>query len=170
MKTEITLRYSENLVRSAVRAFWWRSTGWSFFGAMALLASLEAYDLSTGNRSWTVGVIGCVLIVAALLAVALYVVHYRRSLSRLRRISIPQALFEPAEETFKITSDVGTLEISWRAVREVWRFPHFWLLFISRSQCITLPLEDLDPEELQFVLDHIKAHGGKVAKQRGAIR
>jgi YcxB-like protein len=102
-------------------------------------------------------------IVAVLLSIALYIVHYRRSLSRLRRMSIPQAVFEPAEEAFRITSDVGTLELSWRSVKEVWRFPHFWLLFISRAQFITLPLDDLNLEERQYVLNKIKANGGKIA-------
>lgn len=163
MKTAITLRYSEKLIRSAVRAFWWRSTGWSYIGSLVLVLVVVAYDVSAGDRSWVVGVLGCLLVMAVIVSVALYAVHYRGSLGRLRRMSVPQAVFEPAEETFKISSDVGMVELPWGAVKEVWRFPAFWLLFTSRAQFITLPLEDLDSEVQQFVLDNIRTHGGKIA-------
>ena len=159
----ITLRYTEQLVRAAVKAFWFRSTGWSYFAALAVVIGALVYLLGTGSRSWMVGALGMLVALGAAMAVVLYIVHYRAALLRLRRMRAPEAVLYPGHECFKIVSDVGASELSWRVVREIWRFPDFWLLFISRAQFITLPIAALDSETQQFILDRVKAHGGKIA-------
>lgn len=74
----------------------------------------------------------------------------------------PEAIFELGEERFRITSDVSTSELAWSTITEVWRFPEFWLLFLSPAQFITVPVADLDSDACEFILGRVKSQGGKV--------
>ena len=48
------------------------------------------------------------------------------------------------------------------AVTQLWRFSHFWLLSLSKTQFITLPLADLSPDMQAYVLQRVRAAGGKI--------
>jgi YcxB-like protein len=157
------LHYSEPLIRSAVWAFWRRVTGWRYFVAIALVLGSFIYSVSSGDRSWWVGVSASILCLAVIFAVALYVIHYRGAIIRFRRMQSPEATFEAGDDRFRVTSDVGSSELSWSTITEVWQFPEFWLLFLSRAQFITLPLADLDSEARKLILSRAKLHGAKVA-------
>ncbi len=157
-----TFHFSEALVGQAVWAFWRRVTGWRFLVAVALLMSSAIGMLVLGDRSWVVGLDAAALGLAVAFAVALYVIHYRGSITRFRRMKIPEATFEVGDERFRVTSDVGSSELVWSAVTEIWQFRDFWLLFVSRAQFITLPLADLDSEGRELILSRAKANGAKI--------
>jgi hypothetical protein len=159
----ITLHYSEPLVRRAVRAFWWRTLGWRFPIAILLVLFSLISLVASGDRSWFVGAIGAVLALGLAFGASLYVVHYRGSVGRFRRMSTPEATFEPEVDRFRLVSDAGLAECPWKHVKEVWRFPEFWLVFLAPGQFITLPTADLDGAAREFVIDRIKAHGGRIA-------
>ncbi len=74
----------------------------------------------------------------------------------------PEAMIELGEERLRFSSDVGTTELEWSLITEVWLFPDFWLLFVSRAQFMTVPAADLDPEARNFILAKAKSHGAKV--------
>ena len=154
---QVTLHFSEALIRRAVKAFWWRTTGWSYFVAVVLVLGSFCYALWTGDRSWWVGVSGTILGVAVIMAGALFFIHYRGSLTRFRRMRNPQATFDLGEERFRVCSDVGTAEMTWSTITDIWRFPDFWLLFLSPAQFITLPTADLDPAAREFILRKVKS-------------
>ena len=158
----IKLHYSEALIRRTVRAFWFRVTGLPFFIALFLVFASLVYSLRTGDRSWYVGMVGTVFVIGLMFTVALYVNHYRASLDRLRRMHTPEAIFEPSDQSFRVTSDLGVTDVGWNAITEIWRFPDFWLLFLSRAQFITLPIADLDSEDREDILTCLKSHGSKV--------
>ena len=162
MKT-FKLHYSEPLIRSAVWAFWLSVTGWRFFVAIAFVLGSFIYSVSSGDRSWWVGVSASILCIAVIFAVALYVVHYRGAIIRFRRMKSPEATFEAGDDRFRMISDIGSVDLSWSTIAEVWQFPAFWLLFLSRAQFITLPLADLSNEAQELILSRAKSHGAKVA-------
>jgi hypothetical protein len=159
---ELKLHYSEALVRRAVRSFWWRVTGWLYVIAILLMLFSFSAALLRGDRSWWVGAIGTALVLGIIFGLTLYLVHIRGSLSRFRRMRIPEATLAYSEEGFRITSDVGSSELAWSAVTELWRFDDFWLLFLSKAQFITLPAADLDAEVRDFMLHKAQACGTKV--------
>ncbi len=160
---QTTLHYSEALVRKAIKTFWWRKTGWSFFIPMLLLCGFLCYELWQGNYNWWVGVLGAVLALAFATAAVLYVVHFRGAITRFRRMQKPEALFEMGEEKFRLSSDVGTTELVWSTITEVWRFPEFWLLFFSPAQFSTIPIVDLPQEAQELLLAKVTACGAKVS-------
>jgi hypothetical protein len=161
--TSIRLHYSEGLIRRAVQAFWWRTTGWRYVGAFLVVLGSFSYLLWSGDRSWVVGLSGSGLVLAVAFAVALYAIHYRASVGRFRRMRKPEANIELGEERFRVSSDVGTSELAWSAVTEVWLFPEFLLLFLSAAHFITLPTADLDTNSRDFILAKARSNGAKVA-------
>ena len=159
---EVTLHYSEALLRRAVKAFWWRTTGWLYVIAILLLLFAFGAALWRGDRSWWVGALGTVLGIGIAFAVSIYWVHLRGSLTRFRRMRSPESTFGLGEEGFRVTSDLGTSELAWSTVTEIWRYDDFWLLFFSRAQFITLPAADLDAEAREFILGKAQECGIKV--------
>jgi YcxB-like protein len=159
---EIKLHYTEPLVRRAVKAFWLRVMGWRWPAVLLLVLVSLVYSVAAGYRSWSVGVTGSVLAMGVIFAVSLYVVHYRGSVGRFRSMHSPEATLEVGDDKFRMTSDVGSSEMRWDTVTEIWRFPEFWLMFFSRAQFVTLPLSDLDGEAREVILGRVKSHGGKV--------
>ncbi len=68
------------------------------------------------------------------------------------------------EEHFRLSSDVGTSELLWTAVKEVWSFPEFILVFLSKAQFFTLPISDLGKEGRDLILAKARAKGAKIAQ------
>ena len=159
----ITLHYSEKLVRSAVKAFWWRRTGWSYLFGCAFLLAVTACALWMGHRSWWIPFSGALLVFGLLVAAALFIVHYRGSVGNLRRMKTPEAILELAEDHFGVRSDLGSSQLSWRAITEVWRFRDFWLLLLSPAQFLTVPTADLDSTTQEWILSRVRTAGGKIA-------
>lgn len=160
---QVKLHYTESLVRSAVVAFWWRTVGWRFLLAFVTLAGGLGYLLVAGDRSWFVGALGAVLGLALAFVAALYLVHLRGSLARFRRMGSKEATLVAESDKLVLASDVGSSELRWSAVGEIWRFDKFWLLFFSRAQFVTLPVADLDAGAKEFIEERVRTHGGTVA-------
>jgi len=159
----IKLHYSEALVLRAVRSFMLRFIGWRYVAALAVLLASTFYLFATGERSWFIGVFGSALALGLVLPFAVFIAHWRAALVRLRRLGKAEAIFEPKEDGFRATSDVGTMNLPWSEIKAVWHFPEFWLLFFSQSEFITLPLADANNEVREFILARVRSHGIKVS-------
>ncbi len=159
---KIILHYSEELVREAVRGYWRRTLGWSYLLALALLAAFCFYCIFTDDWGWVTGAAATVLIMGIAMAIALYFVHYRGAVTRLRRMQLPLATLEMNDETFRLTSDAGSSELSWRVVSMLWRFESFWLFLYSPAQFSILPLADLDEQTQLLIVKRIRKFGGKL--------
>jgi hypothetical protein len=162
MPHEATLIYSTALLRQAVFAFWRRSVGVGFFVALFIAAIGLVVLVALGQSSWIIGGLATVLAVGVAFAIVVYVVHYRRSLQKFRQMDKPQALFRAEESSFTMSSDIGTTTLQWSAVKELWQFQNVWLLLYSKAQFTTLPLACLSPETQTYIVQCVRAAGGKV--------
>jgi hypothetical protein len=162
MTRTVALHLSEPLLRRAVCRFWSRAVGWGGTAAFVFAVAMFSYLLAKGDRSWEIGVFGTLLLLMVGTAAALYFVHYRAAVGKLRLMKIPEVTVEMTPERLKITADSGVGELIWPAIKEVWRFDEVWLLFLSRAQFITFPLADLDAETREFILERVRSGGGKI--------
>ena len=162
MPHEATLIYSESLLRQAVFAFWRRSVGLGFILMLVALPAILGVLVAQGAAVWIVVTLAVLFVIAVAVAVALYVVYYRDSLRKFRKMDKPLATFCADESSFAMSSDAGTTTLQWSAVKELWQFPSVWLLLYSKTQFSTLPLACLPPETQAFVLQRVRAAGGKV--------
>ena len=143
-------------------AFWRRSVGVGFPVALVVVSLSLGALVAQGTASWLVSAISTVLVVGVVLAAAVYVVHYRNSLRKFREMGSTQATFRADESSFTISSGIGMTTLQWSAVKELWQFPSVWLLLYSKAQFSTLPVSCLSPEMQAFVLQRVRATGGKV--------
>jgi hypothetical protein len=163
MAHEATLIYSESLLREAVFGFWRRSIGMGFILMLVALAVVLGVLVALGAPVWIIVTLAVLLVLAAAVAVALYIGYYRNSLRKFRTMSTPRATFRADESSFTMTSDAGTTTLQWSAVKELWQFPSVWLLLYSKTQFSTLPLACLPPDIQAFVQERVREAGGKVA-------
>ena len=159
----VTLKYSEQFIKSAIRSYWWKNIGPIFPAVSLLLAAFVIYRAFDGDRSWFIGVIGAVVVIGLVVMAASYFVHLNRSLRRLRRMKVPEATLELSEESFKVASDVGSSEIQWSLVKQIWCFEHAWLLLFTGSEFMTLPTDGLSDEAKAFISERARANGAKIA-------
>lgn len=162
MPHEATLIYSTTLLRQAVFAFWRRSVGGGFFVALLIAAIGLVVLVALGQASWIIGVLATVLAVGIGFAAAVYIVHYRNSLRKFRQMDTPRSMFRADESSFTMSSDIGTTTLQWSTVKELWQFQSVWLLLYSKSQFTTLPIECMSPETQAYIVQCVRAAGGKV--------
>jgi YcxB-like protein len=160
---QVKLQYSEGLIRRAIWAFWWRSTGYTFFGAMGFASAAVVYLVASGERAWLLGVMGTVLVGLAVLMTLLYFVHFRRTITRFRRMGSKQATLEVTDDKFRMSSDLGSSELSWSVVTKIWKFPEFWLLFYSAAQFSIVPVNEMSLGVQSTILERAMAHGAVIA-------
>jgi YcxB-like protein len=163
MAYQVTLRYDEQLIRRAVLCFWWRLIGLRFVIAIVVIAACLVILVAGGDRSWFVGVLATVLVFGIAFMVAIYVVHYRSAFHKLKKLGDPEATLTLSESSLSMSSSAGSSTVPWSAVTELWQFPSFWLMFFSRNQFVTLPLADFAPDAMSFVLERVRASGGKTS-------
>lgn len=159
----VTLRYDRKLIRQAVASFCWRVVGRRYVIALILVAAPLVVLVRGGNASWLVGVLASVLALGIAFPVALYATHYRNALRRLDAMVAPVGTLEASASSLSLSSAAGTTTLPWSAVCDVWRFESCWLLLLSKSQFVTLPLADLSVEAAEFIRNQVLAAGGKVS-------
>ena len=163
MTFEVTLTYSEPLIRQATFAFWWRSVrGW-IASLLVAAVSLLVILLKQGDTSWQSGVSGTVIAFGFAFVVAVYVVHYRNSIGKLREMTNSKATFSASEFSFTIVSEIGATTMPWSAIKEIWQFQSVWLLIFSKAQFSTVPLKDLSPDFRAYLVDRVRHSGGSVS-------
>jgi YcxB-like protein len=162
MDSPIPLSYDASMIRSSVRSFWWRLVGPGYVVVFSLLSVMAVVLVSLNDHSWFVGLLGGVLLFGFAIPVAGFLTHYKRSLSRLEKMAPPQASLTLSEDELSMATSMGASSVSWSAITEIWRHERFWLVFISRTRFITLPLACVPEAAQTFVLEHVKTAGGKI--------
>lgn len=89
-----TLHYNKPLLRQAVRGFWWRVVGFRLLIAFAVVAFGLVDLIHEGDTSWFTGVLGSVFVFGICFLIALYAVHYRNAVQKLRAMGVPQGTLE----------------------------------------------------------------------------
>ena len=162
MPYQATLVYNTPLLRKAVLHFWWRSIGVKFVLVLAGVVCCLALQIASGDRSWLLGVCASATVLGFGFPIALYGVHYRNTLEKFRAMGQPQAQLTVSEDTFSLSSGAGSATLPWSSVAEVWQFQDVWLLLFSKAQFSTLPLACIPSEMRAFILERIKAAGGRI--------
>ena len=160
--SSFTLHYSEDLVRQAALARWWKFTGLTLPVVLVLLAVYTGYRISIGELSWYTGALGVIALLGITVVIASYASILRHSVTRFRQMGHPQATLELSDDRFRITSDLVSSEIRWPVIKKVWRYETFWLVFFTRTQSMILPLVDLPQESQDFIIQKVRDNGGTV--------
>jgi hypothetical protein len=60
-------------------------------------------------------------------------------------------IFTFDDEGVRTESDLGTTDLKWQVFDEILKFPEVWLLVYAKSGYMTLPVDQLTPECMQFI-------------------
>jgi hypothetical protein len=161
MDREITVRYSPELIKFAVRKFWTRSIGAGGFITFAVVGIAFIYFLVSGDRSWWLGFLGAVVGLCLIIGVSSYFIYLNRSMEKFKRMEEPTAKFRFTDERIGIESNIGWTELSWKMIEKIWKYPSVWLVFIAKQGYVTLPTADIDEELKQFITFKVKGSGEK---------
>ena len=163
MTHQATVTYTRSIIRRAVAHFWFRFIAWHGFAAIAIFTGGAVALAVAGNRSWMLGafgVLGCILLATS---AAVYIVYLRRSMWKFDRMGSKTVVFTFSDERFATASDLGSSELSWKAIERIWKFRDIWLLFVAKTAYITLPITDIDRATQDFIVEQVVRHGGRVA-------
>jgi hypothetical protein len=167
MTYEITVEYTEALVKRATRRFLVKFLGWDFLVVCLLMFISLGALVALGQRDWFVGAVGAVLLIAVLVGVAVIIVYHRRSMTALRKMKTPQAKWRFDEDGIGVETDLSTGSIKWRAIEKLWCFPEVWLLFTGKGVYSTLPASSLSHELKTFIINKVQETGAKISQPGG---
>lgn len=153
---------TEELVKHAVNRFWLRRSGWGDFVGIILVVAGVSVFLWSGDREGYVTVFMTIAIAFVVLVPVVYLVYRYRAISRNRRARDRNVVFRFDDEGIFAESCLGYTHLKWPALTRIWRFPRIWLLFFSRDGYIVVPTSVLETEASDFILEKVKAHGGKI--------
>ena len=147
-----TVRYSEDLLREAIRAFMWCRIGRSpkLGLAFAIAIGGTAYFAWSGAAPWLLGLFAASLIFIALLIVIVWRAHVLNTIGRFRKMKVKEAVFTFADDSITMASDLGSATMAWSTIEEVWELPRCWMFFNCPSQFFTLPIDGVPQAALSF--------------------
>jgi hypothetical protein len=159
---EATLHYDDGLMLRATLFYWRRKLGRDYLGwTIGLLAAVVILAL-LGVAGWFITVLATVVGVAML--VPIVGVYYARRAAResMRKLDPPRAQVALADDGFTMTTSMGTSNLKWSAVNEVWCAPEFTLVFFSEDTFAVLPAAGAPAQFLETFAERVRAAGGKV--------
>ena len=150
-----TVTITPEIVREASRAFVWKFFGWPGVIAVALGCGLVGYFWQTGTFGWLGGFLAATILLFVLIFLVALYQRERLTLQKLQTMGDPEVHYELAEDSFTARSSMGSTTVRWEAMKAIWRFPRFWLLFLDRATYVTVPLVGPTADDLAFLVSKI---------------
>jgi hypothetical protein len=159
---EATLHYDDGLMLRATLFYWRRKLGRDYLGwTVGLLAAVVMLAL-LGVGGWFIAVLATLVGVSALLPIVGLYYARRAARDSMRKLDPPRAEVALAEDGFTMTTSMGTSNLKWSAINEVWRAPEFTLVFFSQDTFAVLPAAGAPARVLETFAERVRAAGGKV--------
>ena len=163
MTHQAPITYTRPIIRKAVGHFWFRFIAWHGFAVIAISVIGTVVLAAIGNRTWMVGALGALGLVLLTTSSAVYVVFLRRSMWKFDRMTTKSVVFTFSDDRFTTASDLGSSDLSWKAIEKIWQIPEVWLLFAGKTTYVTLPVAGIDQSTQNFIVEQVVRHGGRVA-------
>jgi len=152
MDREISVTYSEKIIRASVKRQWQNVIGVSGFVLLLVLSALFLYLLVSGDRTWLFGLSTASFIIFGGVVIFGYFRLLGFAMSKFRRMNTPVARFRFNDDGISIVADTGKTEFAWKLIEKILRSPDIWILMVPGGG-ITLPVEGIDDVLLDFILE-----------------
>ncbi len=150
----VTVRYTEAILRRAILAFLGRSFLRHLMVPATIAVSLLAFSFTLGTPWVAAFFTATVLLIPAMIVLA-YGMHLRRSLKRFSLLEDGEVRLTVNEEGTIAEAAHGRSEAKWKVYTRLWEFPDVFLLFYGEGQFITLPRDQVPPEFIEFIRQHL---------------
>jgi hypothetical protein len=156
--------YTETMLRRAVRLFVWRGVmrrrGWLWLAAIILLIFGIASSWSE-RPSWVLAINIAAMALVPLFFLLVWRAHFANTVGKFRSMASPTAEFIFRDRDMTASSEFGSTTLPWERFVEVWETPEFWMMFLTPSQFITLPVKDLPEKVLALMRSRLSQDARK---------
>jgi len=118
---------------------------WIVFGATVVFV---IWLFWSGQRDWLTGVVAAVVTLPILRVIITWRSYSANEVARFSRMKEPLAEIAFDKESLSVTSDVGSAQVPWSRLTEVWQRPGYWMIFWDKNDFNILPDENM-PEALR---------------------
>jgi hypothetical protein len=157
MPCSATIRYDRRLVRAALNRYMARRLGKSFFIAIAVVLAIFLLSFFTGGWNWLLTALGLILFAFLAFILFIYSARLRAAEGFFDKANEPTVTFQFTDDGVVTESDLGNTNLKWQVFDEILKFPDIWLLVYARSGYMTLPVDQLTTECLQFIEKQISS-------------
>ncbi|MEP6703527.1 MAG: YcxB family protein [Acidobacteriota bacterium] len=153
MPHSATIKYDRPLVRRAVNRFMVQRLRKVFVAIAILLVLALLYWYLTASWNWVLTSIAVTIAVVVTFFSWIYFVRLRAAEGFFDKADDPTVTIRFNADGVQTESDLGSSNIKWIVFEEVLKFPDVWLLVYAKSGYMTLPVDKLTPELMEFI-DH----------------
>ncbi len=150
-----TVTITPEIVREAARAFVWKYFGWAGVFTVVVGSFFVGWYWWTQSFDWLGGFLAATLVIFVLVFGVALLLRERMAVDLLRKMKSPEVHYELSEDSFTARSSIGSTTVRWDAMKGIWRFPRFWLLFLDKASYVTVPLVGPSPDDLEFIASKI---------------
>ena len=135
-----------------------RRRGRSFFVVLTVLAVIFPLAFAFGVWSGPLSVLGMILLAFLAFLAFVYIARLRAAEGFFDKANDPVVTFQFNDDGIQTVLDLGTTDLKWQVFDEILKFPDVWLLVYAKSGYMTLPLDQLTPECMQFIDAQVSAN------------
>ena len=94
----------------------------------------------------------------------LYILGLRRAQAKSESLIDGRATYTFSDEAIGISSALGSIVLAWSALAEVRRYQDLVLLGFRRTMYSPIPVAQIPPDALNFLIDRARSAGAKIAE------
>ena len=162
MSHEFEIHYELKELLPTMKRYWFSVSGWFFITTIGLLVMAFGFALFFRLDNLVAGFLGGALTILLMVLHWSYTSSIQQIAHRIARLDSPEVLLRLTAERFSIQRKSLLIEMDWCVIDRVLPYGDVWLLFERQTLFMMLPVELIDSEARQFILDKIKEHGGKI--------
>lgn len=162
VRYQITMTYTLPMLKKSVRRYCLRALGWRYFLAMFFIGFCFISALIKKDTSWMMGAFAVIFTLGLLFGISTYLNNRYHVLGTFRALQNPSVTMKMFDDKFILSSELGEGEWPWSAIKEIWRYPDTWLVFLARASYATFPLDAIPKEAQAFLLEKTQAADCKI--------
>jgi hypothetical protein len=130
--------------------------GKTLFAVLILVAFTLLYWYLAGSWTWLHTFIAVAIAFIAAFVSYVYYIRLNAAEGFFDKANDPTVTFWFNAEGVRTESDLGSSDLKWSVFEEILKFRDVWLLVYAKSGYMTLPLDQLTPECIQFIDQQIE--------------
>lgn len=158
MNKDIHLHFTEDLTKLSVLYYCWAMTGKLFALSVVFIILGLIFLIQYDGSPMVVSMIVFTLIWVTCLLSLLYYITRKRALAKFRSLKDGKAIFGITDDHFSLIGTGVTSTLPWSSIAKIKQYPDFWIILLRPRGYFTLPLQNLLPEDKEFILKKIRHH------------
>lgn len=146
LSESITFEYTDELLRSAMRAYWWRLQGRRVIGSVLFTTAIFAYLLYELGDSWMVGVFGALIAVQLVSMIKTRIILVDATLKKWCKHDDRTAHFRFSNSGVEIELATSSSRVAWDKFEKLWKCSSVWFLFLSEHEPMIIPAAALSDD------------------------